>query len=375
MATASGNFYGEYSKQSRLRLYWEYTQDKVNNCDYFYLALYAQKPEGTGTHNNNYNNSTYWLTSLDSDALINGTGNYSWANNTELFIGETVFTNKHNDNGISGDVTVGGRWFTNLTSSSIVGTNMSVSGVVTNIPTIPRYAKVSASVNKTTINSITINWSTDSNVDRVQYKLNSGAWVDVETNVNKSSGSFIINGLTPNTSYTIGIDTRRKDSGLWSSHGNKGASLSKITKQISIVSGRNFDLGSNENITYTNPNDGSTIQVGMFMTDGTTILAPYRIVTGTSYTFEFTDEELDKIYKAFGASENLYVRIYSKTALNNTEYSNYANIICNLTGNQKTGHINVDGVWKRTKRWTNVDGIWKRCVRWINVDGNWKRCI
>lgn len=243
------------------------------------------------------------------------------------------------------------------------------------LDTIPRYAKVSASINKTTINSFTINWSTDSNVDRVQYKLNSGAWVDVETNVNKSSGSFVINGLTPNTSYIIGIDTRRKDSGLWSSHGNKGASLSKSTKQISIVSGSDFDLGNNENITYTNPNDGSTIQVGMFLTDGTTILAPYRIVTGTSYTFEFTDEELDKIYKAFRSSENLHVRIYSKTTLNNTEYSNYANIICNLTGNQKTAHINVDGVWKRAKRWTNVDGIWKRCVRWINVDGNWKRCI
>lgn len=172
MATASGNFYGEYSKQSRLRLYWEYTQDKEKNCDYFYLALYAQKPNGTGTHTSNYNNSVYWLTGFSVNKLINETGNYSWANNTELLIGETSFTNYHNDDGVSGDVPISGSWYTNLTSSSVVGTRMEVSGTVTSIPTIPRASGIKAAdANIGSVATIFVDKKSDTFTHTVAYKI------------------------------------------------------------------------------------------------------------------------------------------------------------------------------------------------------------
>lgn len=364
MATASGNFYGEYSKQSRLRLYWEYNQDKVNNCDYFYLALFAQKPEGTGSHNSNYNNSTYWLTSLDSEALINGTGNYSWANNTELFIGETVFTNKHNDNGSSENVTVSGRWFSNLTSSSVVGTNLSVSGVVSNIPTIPRYATLTHSLNSKTINSVKVNWSADSTCDRVEYKIGSGSWVTASTSSAKS-GSYIISNLSPNTTYSIYTRVRRADSQLYTTSSILSVTTYDIAK---ISSASNFNLGDTIKIVVTNPGSG-TISLKMKIEE--TIILTRNIITGTNM-ITFTDEELDSVYKNFDISNTVSITYILTT--NNT-WNNSKIVTCTLTGNQKTGHINVDGVWKRTKRWTNVDEIWKRCVRWIKVDGNWKRCI
>lgn len=366
MATASGNFYGEYSKQSRLRLYWEYTQDTAKNCDYFYLALYAQKPDGIGSHNSNYNNSTYWLTGLSNDALINETGNYSWANNTELFIGESWFTNYHNDNGTSGDVSVSGSWFTNLTSSSVVGTNLSVSGVVTNIPTIPRYTTLYAQEGSKGVDYFYINWSTKDVVDALQYSLNGGSWVNAS--MNSTQGGYFYVSASPNTTYSVKCRARRKDSQLWTTKGPISVTTYDIAR---LTSYPNFNLGDSVTIKYTNPS-GTDIEVGLYDIYGEE-LASYRKVTGNSYTFNFTNEELDKIYKAMEKNNSLNVCFYINT--NQNKYRDYKTVVVTLTGNQKTGHINVSNVWKRSKKWINVNGTWKRCVRWLNVDGSWKRCI
>ena len=76
-----------------------------------------------------------------------------------------------------------------------------------------------------------------------------------------------------------------------------------------------------------------------------------------------------------GTSNTLTVRAYLRTTTNNSNYYDYKSITITLTGNQKTGHINVSNTWKRSKKWVNVNGTWKRCVRWVNVNGTWKRCI
>lgn len=371
MATASGNFYGEYSKQSRLRLYWEYTQDTANNCDYFYLELYAQKPSGTGTHSNNYNNSIYWLTGFSENALINDTGNYTWADNTELFIGKSSFTNKHNDNGVSGDVSLNGSWITNLTSSSVVGERMEVAGTVTGIPAIPRYAILTHSLNSKTTNSIKVNWSSNSSCDRVEYKIGSGSWVTASTSSAKS-GLYTISNLKPNTTYKISTRVRSADSQLYT----VSSVLSVTTYDIArITNAPDFNLGESVSITYTNPSN-SNIQIGIY-SDSTDSkgYAIHRKCSGNKYTFDFSDTELDNIYKALGNNNYVDVSISLVTFVGSTIYRDHKTVRITLTGNQKTGHINIDEVWKRTKRWVNVKGIWKRCVRWVNVNGTWKRCI
>lgn len=86
------------------------------------------------------------------------------------------------------------------------------------LSTIPRYASVSTSNSNITENSVKISWSSNSAVSEVQYRLNGGNWVNVEVNVNKTSGTYTINNLSANTNYTIEFDYKRKDSGLWS-HG------------------------------------------------------------------------------------------------------------------------------------------------------------
>jgi len=139
-----------------------------------------------------------------------------------------------------------------------------------------------------------------------------------------------------------------------------------------ITSVSNFNLGDSLTVSYSNPS-GLAIMTGVYDTNGKTAYATYRNCTGSSYTFNFTDEELDSMYKAMGSENYLDVGIFVSTQ----NYSSIENrdVRVYLTGNQKTGHTNVSGSWKRAKRWVNVNGSWKRAVRWVRINNEWKRCI
>jgi gamma-glutamylcysteine synthetase len=114
------------------------------------------------------------------------------------------------------------------------------------------------------------------------------------------------------------------------------------------------------------------MQIGLYKTDGTTAIAAYRTCTGTSYTFSFTDAELDAIYKLYGNNNSIQARVYLKTA--NTYYD-YKTITITLKGNQKTMREKVNGTWKRGKVFIKVNGTWKNGVVWEKVNGTWKRGI
>ena len=97
---------------------------------------------------------------------------------------------------------------------------------------IARYAKVSTYTSDLTETGVKVSWSSDANVDQVRYRLtvdgSTGKWIDVETGVNKSSGSYTISELTPGKTYKIDYDYKRKDSQLWS-YAAGYASSSNIT--------------------------------------------------------------------------------------------------------------------------------------------------
>lgn len=97
-----------------------------------------------------------------------------------------------------------------------------------------------------------------------------------------------------------------------------------------------------------------------------------RTVSTGNNTIQFTDTELDNLYKEYSSISNTLTAIF---ILSGSGYTNSANVIITLKGNQKTGWIKVNGVWRRNKRWIKVNGVWRRCVRWIKVNGIWKRCI
>lgn len=223
MATASGDIYGEYSKQSRLRLHWEYTQEPDNNRDYFVLTLYAQKPANTGTHHYAYHDSVYAITGKDGNQLINGTGDWNWGNVTEYYVGESSFYNYHNDDGTSGDVAISAAWYTGMTSSSAVGTRMEVYGTITGIPTIPRYTNLYISEGTKGSGYFYVNWSASHSIDALEYNKGDG-WIAAD----RSTHYFYV-GASPNTTYNVQCRAKRSGTSVWSYSGSISITTYKTT--------------------------------------------------------------------------------------------------------------------------------------------------
>ena len=179
-----------------------------------------------------------------------------------------------------------------------------------------------------------------------------------------SSGTF--SNLTPNTTYYV-----RANASNGTYRGYSTVVTTSTHNKATISNAPDINHGATLTITYSNPSS-SAIQIGLFKTDGSTALAGYRNCSGTSYTFTFTDSELDTIYKAYGNNSTMSARVYLKTA---NSYTDYKTITITLKGNQKTIRENVSGAWKRGKIWIKVSGTWRQGVIWQNVSGTWRRGI
>lgn len=227
---------------------------------------------------------------------------------------------------------------------------------------IPRYANFTEHyVNSTGLNSITINWNADATCDYVQYSLNGGSWI------NTGGLIYTISGLSPNTQYNIRTKIRRADSQLWT----ESSYIYGTTKDIAkVTSAYDFNLGDNAKITISNPS-GESINYFVETLNPTKALLEKKAVVGEN-VIEFTQEELDTIYKKMGTANSITLRLGVATK---GSYWHWLDKTCTLRGNQKTGHVNVNNSWKRTKKWVNVNNSWKRCIRWENINGTWKRCI
>ena len=231
---------------------------------------------------------------------------------------------------------------------------LSVTTYQRTIPTI--------SLSSKTVNSVTVTSGCNVTASSTQYRIKpaSGSYGGYQ-----NSATF--SGLSPNTSYVVEVKKVGQASGEAGT-----ATLNVTTYQIGeISSAANFVHGDNSSLVVTNPSSAS---LSLAMKIGNTQIFSKSVSAGT-ITNIFTDEQLDNIYKLYGTNSSLTVTYILTTTANGSSYTNNKTCTITFTGNQKTGHINVGGTWKRTKRWINVGGTWKRCVRWINVDGTWKRCI
>ncbi len=223
---------------------------------------------------------------------------------------------------------------------------------------IPRYAKITShSVSSTGLNSITINWSADSNCDAVQYSLNGGAWTGT------NGTTYTIGGLSPNTSYRIKTRVRRTDSQLWT----ESSEITGTTKDIGKISSvNNFNHGDSTVINITNPSGSS---LSLVMKIGNTQIQSKSVSVGNN-TISFNDTELDNIYKLYGSGNALTATFILTTS---GSYTNSKTCIVTLKGNQKTAYVGQNGR-KRAKVYVGTSSGVKRAVVWIGNNGR-KRCI
>ena len=141
--------------------------------------------------------------------------------------------------------------YSQKSTSSYTPGNASASGSMT-LTKINRYFSSTPTLTLTgrTETTASFNWSTSENASRSQYKVGNGSWVDVETGINKKSGSFTVTGLSPNTSYTIYGDFMRYDSGLWA---QTKPSVNITTFPYPYVTGsNNFTVGDNNTVSFYN---------------------------------------------------------------------------------------------------------------------------
>lgn len=310
-----------------------------------YTTLYIQ--EGTKGSTYFYIN---WSTTDVIDALQYSLNGGSWKN-------ASMNSNKggYFDVGASPATTYSVKCRAKRADSQLWTESSSIS-IRTYQKTIPTISLSSKSVN-----SITVKSSCNVAVSSTKYRIkkSGGSYGSYQT-------SATFTGLNPNTSYVIEVYNTGKDSGE-----SGTATLSVTTYDIArLTSYPNFNLGDDVTVKFTNPS-GLPVQVGIYDTSANKGYAPYRTVSGTSYTFEFTDEELDKMYKAINEN-SLAVRFYINTNAN--AYREYKNATVTLTGNQKTVHIGKDGEIKRGKVFIARNGI-KRGVLWRGVNGTARRCI
>lgn len=237
--------------------------------------------------------------------------------NSEITIASGSKNIWHNNNGSK---SISCSAIINNTSAYYLPGYASCGGTFT-LTNIPRYATVYQSLNSRTINTIKMNWSTDVPRDHTQYSINGGAWIDAGDTVasDNKSGTYTISNLEPNTTYSIKTRIKRTDSQLWSETGATNVTTydyARITEDAP-----NITIGNNATIKYTNPS-GASIEVGLFK-ENTVAIAEYRAASGTSYTFDFTEEEINNMYNQTLTSTSVELRYYIKTTQNSKIYYHY----------------------------------------------------
>lgn len=230
--------------------------------------------------------------------------------NSWVTFGERTFDVAHESNGTK-TITLSGSFTTTATTSSY-GQYALKSGSVSvsvELPTIPRYATITAFSLSKTINTITMSYSVNSTIDSTQYSLNNGSWTAYP------SGG-IITGLSPATTYNVKIRVKRTDSQLWTTTDNKSITTYDYAK---ITEAPNINIGNNATVKYTNPG-GYTTVVGIYNTAGSVAIAGYRSTSGGTYTFSFTTTEINNMYAQTPKANQVTLRYYLRTTCNGSNY-------------------------------------------------------
>lgn len=345
--SAVGNFYFTFE--------WSRTgYNSSRNEHYIHYNVYAHNTPGN------------YRTVYEKNLWVNGGQQYYDTTGRQCYDG-TLIT--------SGDITVasynsaGDGSFGASFSAGVgitPGSNCSGSGSW-DLDRIPRYTSITSfSVSNISGNDgltkVKFNWSASDACDWAWYSTDNGAsWHDLP-NTN------IVSGLSPNTGYNFKLRVRRADSQLTTDSNTVTKSTYDIAKITNVP---NIEHGNSLKVDYSNPS-GASIEIGLFKTNGTTMLTGgYRACSGNSYTFNFTDQELDNIYKVYGYSNQITLRAYIKTAGN---YTHYKEFTVTLKGNQKTAEYYTDE-YKRAIMWVKKNKVWRKAVFWSCESTGWKRGI
>lgn len=231
-----------------------------------------------------------------------------------LIIAKAVPVSHNSDGSKSGTLKLDANitnWFSGSTSETV------------NCQTIPRYATCSQSLNNREETTVKMNWSSDSTCDYLWYSKDNGStWIAVDS-VNGTSGTYIISGLSANTTYNIKTRLRRKDSQLTTD----SSELKVTTYQypyITNISNSSLIIGKQQKVSLYNPlKRNVTVYMKKDSKTGTTLYSQ----TTTESSLEFTP-----------SASTLYSTIPNHTKANAVYYCTYSS----QTIATKSGTYSID---------------------------------
>lgn len=162
--------------------------------------------------------------------------------------------------------------------------------------------------------SLSFAWATDTPVEMVDYKLGSGAWVNILSGVSLSSGTFQITGLTASTAYSVQLRVQRPTSEQYT--------LSNVinvsTVNTSIISNTpNFDIKSGVTIPVEISKIVSTMLHSIYLRSED-LLTTYETITNVdvSGTISLSPTTINTLYSLTPSANKINLYLVCESFLN-----------------------------------------------------------
>ena len=165
------------------------------------------------------------------------------------------------------------------------------------------------------LTQVSVSWSAAHTCSQIQYSTNNGSsWATANSDVNSSSGSFTISGLSPGTGYNFKLRVKRRDSGLTTD----SSAYYQTTHQINQITSStpNVSNGSSLSVTANNPS-GAKCRIRIECGG----VSRYS-KEGTSATFSVS--EITSLMQYFTSSQSFTIRVVACT-LNDSGEEKYWN--------------------------------------------------
>ena len=307
---AEKNFSTSNSKITGKINYSVSSQNQANNTSNVRVIISYKRD------NDGYTTLGYYSGTLKCDsqtATVSGT-HITLSGGNWVTVFDKTFTVKHNADGKKSiTITISG----GLTEGTFTSSSGTVTFSPANIPRNPTIKTLTAGT--PTNHSIPFNWTTNQTIGKRSYRVQkAGTWSSWTTwtaaGYSGKTYTDIANFLEPNTKYTIqfSIASVYGSTDCWSSYVN----VSATTKDVPSItnSSVNFTIGAASITLNINNPCNNTFSIKL-MSNNTTIDTKTGL-TGTSYTWTFTDAQKTSLYDLTKRSTSVAISFVVSTTLN-----------------------------------------------------------
>ncbi len=305
------------------RINWNSTSNgSVNNSSNVYAELQIHRTDS-------YTTTGTWNGSLTIDGKTESFSSHLAISSSWVTIKSFTKNNIAHDSDGKKSITISGSC-NGPSGTTMAGHSVSGSSSVT-LDNIPRYIANFSYTAKPSINSIFMDWTTENDCSAVRYGTNPSSLTEISAS--GKSGSFEIKDLNPDNQYTVYLNFKRKDSGLYRAENYSFTIRTTTVPQLSSVP--NVVVGSSHTITWTRASSSTAVYTTSLKLCKTNneVIQDFGQVTGTSKNIT-PDSSL--IYPLMKNSNSYTARYILTTTSNGKSYTSSKDFTFTLSGSNPT---------------------------------------